>query len=66
MSDRITIDDIRKAGHCVKGARRWFEANGLDFAAFLKGGISEQEFLATNDALAEQVVTRKKERQARG
>lgn len=52
----VTVTEVRRAGHCVRGAREWFEAHGLDFAKFLSQGIDEDEFLATGDALAQQVV----------
>ncbi len=61
----ITINDVRAAGHCVRGARDWFERHGLDFRDFLKSGISEEAFLASGDALAARVVEMKKAR-ARG
>lgn len=64
--DPVTIDDIRKAGHCVRGARRWFESHGLDFGTFLERGIAAEALLATGDALADQVIQRKMEREARG
>lgn len=59
----ITIDDIMKAGHCPKGARRAVEAVGADFRSFLKHGMSADEFLAKGGGLAEQVVARKLERE---
>lgn len=67
MSRRITITDIRAAGHCARGARDWFERHGFDFRTFLKDGISEDEFLATGDSLAAEVIKHKRERErARG
>ena len=62
MTERVTIDDIRKAGHCVKGAKAWFERHDLDFRDFLKNGIDVDELLASGDSLAEQVVRSKRER----
>lgn len=56
----ITIDDCRKAGHCVKGIRAWFDTYGLDFKKFLKEGIEEEAFLATKDAYAIEIVRLKK------
>ena len=64
--DRITVGDIRAAGHCVAGARRWFSGYGLNFATFLREGISVDEFLATGDQLAQDVVKRKRERRTDG
>lgn len=56
----ITIDDCRAAGHCARGIKKWFDGYGLDFKAFLKDGISEEAFLATNDAYAIDIVRLKK------
>ncbi len=59
---RITIKDVRGAGYCASGARRWFEGYGFDFREFLANGIDEKTFLATDDALAQRVVAVKRER----
>lgn len=59
----ITINDVRAAGHCVRGAKDWFERHGLDFRGFIKNGITEEEFLASGDALAKRIVDLKKERE---
>lgn len=61
-SEPVTIQDIRQAGHCVRGAKTWFEAHGLDFPKFLREGMSEGELLATGDALAAEVIRKKHER----
>lgn len=53
---RITITDIRKAGFCAKGARRWLEGYGFDFRDFLKNGAPVADILATGDGQAQQVV----------
>lgn len=63
---RITIDDVRQAGHCPSGTRTWFKDHDLDFRDFLMNGIDAGTFLADGDALAEQVVVRKLERENRG
>lgn len=52
----VRIEDMRRAGHCVSGVKRWFEAHGLDFRAFLKDGIDSEILLATGDGLAVRVV----------
>lgn len=62
----IRIDDIRRAGHCVRGAGRYFEAHGMDFRSFIKNGIPADEFIEKGDALALRVVQRKIEREAHG
>lgn len=57
----ITITDVRRAGHCVSGARRWFEAYGIDFKAFLTNGVPASVMMATNDALGMRVVDIKRQ-----
>jgi hypothetical protein len=59
----IRIDDIRLAGYCASGARRWFEQHGLDFRDFLKNGIRADAFTAAGDHLAALVVERKRARE---
>ena len=59
------MDDVRRAGHCARGARRWFEQHGFNFKDFLKNGIDVETFLATGDGQAQQVVDRKHEREGR-
>ena len=58
----ITFNDLAKAGYCASGARRWFEANNLDFRAFIANGIPAADLLATGDAMAERVVALKLQR----
>lgn len=58
----ITFQDVRDAGYCASGQRRWFEAYNLDFRDFLKNGITEERLLSTGDALAQRVVDMKLER----
>lgn len=53
---RITITDVRRAGYCVSGIRRWFEAQDLDFRAFVKEGLPVETLAATGDGLAARVI----------
>lgn len=62
----VTIDDIRKTGHCVAGIARWFAANGLDFKKCVREGIPASELLATGDGLAVTVVEKIKARADHG
>jgi hypothetical protein len=62
----ITIADIRLAGMCARGARRWFEVQGLDFARLLKQGYPASVLLATGDAQAVKVVERTMKRLSNG
>jgi arsenate reductase-like glutaredoxin family protein len=56
VSQIVTISDVRAAGICASGARRWFEAYGLDFRDFVKNGIDAELLLATGDAYGIRVV----------
>lgn len=62
----VTINDIRKTGHCVRGIRGWFDLHMLDFPGFLKNGIPASMLLATDDELAKDVVGKIKERMTNG
>lgn len=61
-SQKITIDDVRKTGHCVAGAREWFARHGLDFRDFIRNGIEEERFLASGDVIATEVVKATRDR----
>lgn len=62
----VTIDDVRKAGHCVTGARRWFAGRGFDFAAFVRDGLPAETLEETGDALALNVVAVARARNGNG
>jgi hypothetical protein len=59
MNDRVTIEDIRRAGYCVRGARGWFDSRGLNFRAFLKDGMSVADARALRDGHMDTVLARK-------
>lgn len=61
--DRLTIDDIRRGGHCVRGTRLWFESRGLNFRKFLKEGCTIEEARALGDGHVNTVLDRKAERE---
>ena len=65
MAERVTISDVRNAGYCTRGARRWFETRGLDFKAFIREGIDRETFLSSGCPMAEDIV-RKKESASHG
>ncbi|MEW6560383.1 MAG: hypothetical protein AB1412_09325 [Pseudomonadota bacterium] len=62
---RVTIDDVRAVGLCVAGSRAWFSRHGLDFRAFLAGGLPAADILATGDAMALRAVQQARLRTAR-
>lgn len=60
----ITARDVRAAGMCITpGTKMFFKRHGLDFRSFTKNGISAETLLATNDALALEVVNFVKNKQ---
>lgn len=52
----ITIQDVRAAKMCSRGARRFFERHSLDWRTFISDGLPEEVIAATNDAMAKQVI----------
>lgn len=53
---RITINHVRKAGHCPNGARAWFERHSLNFKEFLRNGMDEEVLIEKGDALILRVI----------
>jgi hypothetical protein len=54
----VTVNDIRKTGHCVAGLRRWCTATGIDFKELLKSGVPASRLMATGDGLAQTVIAK--------
>lgn len=52
----VTIQDIRNAGFCARGARRWAKENGWDFADFLKNGMPIEKMEAQDDYFCQTVA----------
>lgn len=52
----VTINDVRRGGMCVRGARPWFEMHGLDFRDFLVNGISSTKVEHLGDPLADRAI----------
>ncbi|MBB5985943.1 hypothetical protein [Sphingobium lignivorans] len=60
----IRIEDVRRTGFCVRGARDWANQNGIDFNRFLRDGIDAAELEATGDAMASRVIQNKISRES--
>lgn len=58
MVERVYIQDIRDAGHCTAGTRRWFEGHDIDFRKFLMEGALVSDMRALNDGLMNKVLNR--------
>jgi len=52
----VTMDDVRNAKMCSRGARSFFIDHGLDWNKFLESGLPASEIEATGDSMALQVV----------
>ena len=63
MNDLIvTVDDLRAASMCVRGAKQWFRLHKLDFASFLAKGLPATTLAALNDEMADRVIAMAKKR----
>lgn len=62
--DRLTIDDIIRAGGCARGVRTWFNSRGgtvagINLKTFLAEGIPIEEARALNDGLVNRAISLK-------
>lgn len=54
---KIYIQDLRYYKHCLKGARKFFKENGLNWSDFLKNGIEASKLEdISNDVMVERIV----------
>jgi hypothetical protein len=58
---RVTMRHCRAVGVCASGARDWFKKNGLDFRAFVNGGLPVAEIEATGHGIAAKVAAAARE-----
>ena len=59
----VTVDDVRKAGYCVRGIREWARTYNLDFNDFIHNGIDVAVLEPLNDAMADRIIKLKRERE---
>lgn len=52
----VTMEHVRAARMCSRGARAFFERHGLDWQRFLTEGLPAEQIEATGDAMALKVV----------
>lgn len=62
MTDRLTINDCRKAGYCVSGAVRKCQELGLDFRAFIREGLVISEIEGIEDHGLQRSLEKARER----
>ena len=56
MTVLIGMKDVRKMKWCAKGARDFCTRHRIDWQAFRTTGVPAEVMLATNDAMAIQLV----------
>lgn len=68
MENRITINDARQSGFCVKGAKKWFDDRGMSFKDFLRDGMSMEDAmkLYETDGIARKIIDDKAKRESNG
>lgn len=52
----VTMEDVRIAKMCSRGAREFFKRHNLDWDRFLKEGLPVEMIEATGDAMAIKVA----------
>lgn len=62
MAETATMQDVRRAGLCARGARSWARSRGYDWSRFLADGIPVVELEASGDALALRVASEARRR----
>lgn len=55
LGDRLTPQDVQRAGYCLAGCKKWFEAQNLDFRDFLRSGIAVED-LPVDDAIVQHIL----------
>lgn len=55
---KIHVSDLRLMDpiYCVGGTKQFFKDHNMDWRAFCKDGVDEEEFLATKDHMAIKLV----------
>lgn len=48
----VRMQDLRRLGYCSGGVRAFFARWNMDYHAFLRDGIGEDELRATGDGMA--------------
>lgn len=55
----VSMRDVRRYGMCVSGSKAFADRHNLDFKKFIKVGISVEELINTQDAMALSIVESK-------
>lgn len=71
MTDRLTIDDVIRAGGCPSGVRRWFRERAdalppeMTMRRFLDHGMPLELAVSLNDPFIERALALKDKRRGR-
>ena len=63
MTNRLTVQDCRDCGYCVKGIREHCSLLGVDFRRMVREGIPLTEIEGLDDAIAQKCIARARERE---
>ena len=53
---KITVSDARALSYCLLGVRRVCSKYGLDFKAFIREGLDEEELAGIDDAQIKKLI----------
>ncbi|MBS0599529.1 MAG: hypothetical protein JSR92_19905 [Proteobacteria bacterium] len=62
----VTVRHVRQAALCMRGARAWFAAHGLDWSAFVRNGLPLATVEGIDDAFAARVAALARQEASRG
>lgn len=62
----VTHRHCRELGYCNRGLRAWFFREGLDWADFVKHGISAEVLRQRDNSMAERAIARAEVEAANG
>lgn len=66
MTDKLTIQDVRRAGYCVRGARAHCKLIGVDFKQLIRDGIPFAELEPMQDRTVQKSLEEARKRIADG
>ena len=62
----VTVQDIKALKFCNRGARQFFEKNGLDWSEFVRNGIDAETIRALGDEMGLKAVAEAERREQGG
>lgn len=62
---RLTMEDCREAGMCVRGVVRFCKQSGFDAVAFIKDGVDIDDIEHLDDGRVQTMIRRVREKHGR-